>query len=392
MSLLRHRPFGLSRRILLVFLLVAGFCLVQIAWWISFQVRISDKDIADRLDHLQHERDLAIDLITRTVETHDAALPGIPAELLERWFPDLEWISGAPGESRLAEFYPYGRVAPRKELVDKLYETRRKRLRMFFAEGVFFLIAMMIGVYIIFRTLRREVGLKRQQSNFVSAVTHELKSPLASIRLMAETMELRELPRDKQTRYLGAIRTDVDRLETLVANLLTVARLESGRSVLDPARADLGRDVAEMLRSFEENLQQRGAMLTVDVPDEPVPVRTDGHALAAVLRNLVENAVKYSPEAEARVTVRVSRDGDRGVLEVRDEGIGLDPFERERIFDKFYRVGDEMVRQKEGSGLGLYIVRALVRQMQGKVSAESEGLGKGTTIRVTLPLAEENVL
>jgi hypothetical protein len=230
--------------------------------------------------------------------------------------------------------------------------------------------------------------LMRQQANFLSAVTHELKSPLASIRLFTETLELRDLPQEKRTRYLSNMRADVDRLEGLVRNILAVARLDSGRFVVHTEEGDLGRDVADVVTALGKDPSQRPLSVAVSVPDEPLQARYDLGVLKTVLRNLLDNAAKYGG-ADKSVRVAVARQGAWAAIEVTDQGIGLAAEECEKIFQKFYRVGDEMVRQTEGSGLGLYLARELVRQIGGTLNAESPGVGLGSTFRISLPLASK---
>jgi signal transduction histidine kinase len=241
---------------------------------------------------------------------------------------------------------------------------------------------------LILRSVRREMDLMRQQANFLSAVTHELKSPLASIRLFIETLELRELPPEKRSRYLSNMRADVDRLEGLVKNILAVARLDSGSFVVHVEPGDLGRDVADVVAALDKDPSQRRLSVALSVPDQPLQARYDLGVLKTVLRNLLDNAAKYGG-ADKPVRVVVARQGTWATIEVIDQGIGLAAEERDKIFQKFYRVGDEMVRQAEGSGLGLYLARELVRQVGGALTAESAGAGLGTTFRVTLPLDSE---
>jgi signal transduction histidine kinase len=259
---------------------------------------------------------------------------------------------------------------------------------MFAAEGTTFLCILVAGTALILRSVRREMELMRQQANFLSAVTHELKSPLASIRLFIETLELRDPPPEKRTRFLANMRADVDRLDGLVSNILAVARLDSGRFVVHVDRGDVGRDVANVVTAFGKDPSQRRLNLELTLPDQSVQARYDLGVLKTVLRNLLDNAAKYGG-ADKPVRVAVARKGDCATIEVSDQGIGLAAEEREKIFQKFYRVGEEMVRQTEGSGLGLYLARELIRQLGGGITAESPGVGKGTTFQVTLPLSNE---
>jgi signal transduction histidine kinase len=260
---------------------------------------------------------------------------------------------------------------------------------MFAAEGATFLCILVAGTALILRSVRREMELMRQQANFLSAVTHELKSPLASIRLFIETLELRDPPPEKRARFLANMRGDIDRLDGLVNNILAVARLDSGRFLVHVGRGDLGRDVAEVVQALGKDPSQRRLSVDLALPAAPLLARYDLGVLKTVLRNLLDNAAKYGG-ADQPVRVAVARQGQWAAIEVRDQGIGLAAEEREKIFQKFYRVGEEMVRQTEGTGLGLYLARELVRQVGGSITAESPGVGRGTTFRVTLPLSTED--
>jgi signal transduction histidine kinase len=184
------------------------------------------------------------------------------------------------------------------------------------------------------------------------------------------------------------MRADVDRLDGLVNNILAVARLDSGRFVVHVDRGDLGRDVAEVVQALGKDPSQRRLSVDLTLPAQPLHARYDLGVLKTVLRNLLDNAAKYGG-ADQPVHVAVARQGEWAAIEVRDQGIGLAAEEREKIFQKFYRVGEEMVRQTEGTGLGLYLARELVRQVGGSITAESPGVGRGTTFRVTLPLSSK---
>jgi signal transduction histidine kinase len=147
--------------------------------------------------------------------------------------------------------------------------------------------------------------------------------------------------------------------------------------------------VAEVVQALGKDPSQRRLSVDLALPAAPLLARYDLGVLKTVLRNLLDNAAKYGG-ADQPVRVAVARQGQWAAIEVRDQGIGLAAEEREKIFQKFYRVGEEMVRQTEGTGLGLYLARELVRQVGGSITAESPGVGRGTTFRVTLPLSTED--
>jgi signal transduction histidine kinase len=368
-------------------LAIVAFTVTLLGWWVLFHLRTSAQEIHATSQHLQADRQSA-ELTLRALSRQHALGPGGPAAFLQLAYPQLDWQPGVPPGQEILPDYPGYGVSIRPGRLEHLQAQRRASIRMFAAEGATFLCILVAGTVLILRSVRREMELMRQQANFLSAVTHELKSPLASIRLFIETLELRDPPPEKRARFLANMRGDVDRLEGLVNNILAVARLDSGRFVVHVDRGDLGRDVAEVIEALGKDPSQRPLNLELALPDQPLHARYDLGVLKTVLRNLLDNAAKYGG-ADKPVRVAVARQGDWAAIEVRDQGIGLAAEEREKIFQKFYRVGEEMVRQTEGSGLGLYLARELIRQMGGSIAAESPGVGQGTTFRVSLPLHGE---
>jgi two-component system phosphate regulon sensor histidine kinase PhoR len=377
-----------SRLLVVGVLAIVAFTIALLAWWVLFHLRYSAQEIHATSQHLQADRQSAERMLL-ALSQRQALGPGGPAEFLRLAYPQLDWQPGAPPGQELLPGYPGYGVGLRPGRVEHLQAQRRASIRMFAAEGTTFLCILVAGTMLILRSARREMELMRQQANFLSAVTHELKSPLASIRLFIETLELRDPPPEKRARFLANMRGDVDRLEGLVNNILAVARLDSGRFVVHVDRGDLGRDVADVVEALGKDPSQRRLNVDLALPAGPLHARYDLGVLKTVLRNLLDNAGKYGG-ADKSVHVSVARQGDWAAIEVRDQGIGLAAEEREKIFQKFYRVGEEMVRQTEGSGLGLYLVRELVHQVGGTIKAESPGVGRGTTFRVALPLDSED--
>ena len=386
-SLLHTGAGSRSRLLVIGVLAIVAFTVTLLGWWVLFHLRFSAQEISATAQHLQADRQSA-ERTLRAFSQRQALGPGGPAAFLQLAYPQLDWQPGVPPGHELLPDYPGYAVTIRPGRLEHLQAQRRASIRMFAAEGATFLCILVAGAALILRSVRREMELMRQQANFLSAVTHELKSPLASIRLFIETLELRDPPPEKRARFLANMRGDVDRLEGLVNNILAVARLDSGRFVVHVDRGDLGRDVAEVIEALGKDPSQRPLNIELALPDQPLHARYDLGVLKTVLRNLLDNAAKYGG-ADRPVRVAVARQGNWATIEVCDHGIGLAAEEREKIFQKFYRVGEEMVRQAEGSGLGLYLARELIRQMGGSIAAESPGVGQGTTFRVSLPLHGE---
>lgn len=249
----------------------------------------------------------------------------------------------------------------------------------------FVLIIVVLVLFVV--SLARGIIEVRKQDTFIDSVTHELKSPLASLQLCLETLGREGLDVEAREQLRVMMLEDVDRLHAFIDDVLEANRLSYARSDMvslsDIALSDLVEDCARTVR-IRYKLDPSEMRIEV----EPgLTVTTDRAALEIVVKNLIDNAVKYSTRP-AYVEVLGRRDHDGKVLlEVTDHGIGIDRKNLKRVFHRFYRVEDQEVRQRRGTGLGLFVVWALVKQLGGKVQAMSEGRGLGTTVRVELPIA-----
>jgi signal transduction histidine kinase len=243
-----------------------------------------------------------------------------------------------------------------------------------------------LGVVLILRTTFREMKLAEAKSAFVSNVSHELKTPLALIRLFAETLELGRVKDDAKAReYYRVISRESGRLTGLIDNVLDFSQIEAGRKEYHFARTDAGEVVREVVRDYDYRLSAAGFELRLDVAAGLPAVLADRGALAQVVLNLLDNAVRYSPNSK-EVGVRVCARGRGVAVEVSDRGIGIPRSEHEKIFDKFYRVGDGLVHATKGSGLGLSLVRHIVRAHGGRVTLDSAP-GRGSRFTIYLPEA-----
>ena len=242
------------------------------------------------------------------------------------------------------------------------------------------------GIALALRTANRAMTLSEMKGDFVSNVSHELRTPLASIRVFAEFLRLGRASTPEKAREYGEyIEAESRRLSRLIDNILDFARIESGRKSYAFAQADLRDTVAATLQTFEIRLRHEGFVITFEEPEAPLPsLRFDPDAIGQALHNLLDNAVKYSG-GKKELTVRLRRDGDDAVIEVRDHGIGIAPDEQQRIFERFHRVGTFLVHDVKGSGLGLSIVRHITEAHGGSVTVESEP-GRGSVFALRLPL------
>lgn len=249
--------------------------------------------------------------------------------------------------------------------------------------------AVIMAVLVLFSiSLVREILEVRKQNSFIDSVTHELKSPLASIKLCLETLGRAEVDDTAREQLRAMMLGDVDRLNAFIDDVLQASRItHQGPSAVNLSEVSLRQVTAACADLMARRHGVSPGVIDVQV-DPGLRLTTDSSVLEIVLKNLLDNALKYSRETP-EVTVRgFVDDKSRVVLEVTDRGIGIDPAHRKRVFHRFYRVEDEAVRSRRGTGLGLFVVSALVRDLGGKVRAISDGPGHGTTMRVTLRDAE----
>lgn len=244
-----------------------------------------------------------------------------------------------------------------------------------------------ITVLVLFSVfLAREILEVRRQTTFIDSVTHELRSPLASLRLCLDTLQRRELPKDKVDHLRSMMAGDVERLTAFVEDILEASRLELGIGGSDVSDIDLAALTRRCAQQAVRRYDAEPEVVAIDIPPE-LRLWTDRPALEVVLRNLIDNAVKYSDDPiRVRVTARALPKG-AVCIEVADQGIGIPTWALKRVFDRFFRVEDEKTRKRRGTGLGLFVVSALVRRMRGKLIALSEGPERGTTMQVVLKRA-----
>ncbi len=250
-------------------------------------------------------------------------------------------------------------------------------------EGLVMLFLMLIGVYVIFVYWNRQSNLYMQQRNIISQVTHELKSPLASIQLHLETIRLRKPSEERLDSFVGTMLADTDRLHYLINNLLMAARLEHRRKQSERRPTDLTQLINEHVERERASLPQGGRIIFEAAPG--LMALVDPEEMDMVLRNLLENAVLYSPQSPD-IIVKLVKTGTMLHLSVQDFGRGLDKKERKHVFERFYRV-QPPGGSVRGTGLGLYIVETVIRGYGGKVWVTSEGAGKGCTFTVKLHAA-----
>lgn len=274
---------------------------------------------------------------------------------------------------------------------DRSIEQEVRRLAIAKTALIGFIDVMLIaGFVLVWANVRRELKLSRLKGDFVANVSHELKTPLALIRLFAETLEMGRVPNeDKARQYHRIINKESRRLTQLINNILDFSRIEAGRKEYRFVRADVAAVLRDVVDAYRFPIEQLGFTLELDLPEGLPELSLDPEALSRALINLVNNAIKYSPrEKWIRISARQER--DRVLVSVADRGIGIPKAEQKRIFEKFYRVETSLVHTTKGSGLGLALVQHIVEAHGGRVEVVSTP-GEGSAFTLVLPLTGPGV-
>jgi two-component system, OmpR family, phosphate regulon sensor histidine kinase PhoR len=238
---------------------------------------------------------------------------------------------------------------------------------MISSEGAVFIGLLLIGIVQIRKTFKKENELANRQKNFLLSVTHELKSPIASAKLQLQTLQKRELSKEKQLEIIGNAISDTERLNNLVENILLAAKIDNSFFHLHRERVNLSDYITENMNQMIMLFNYKQKVI-LDI--EPgIFLDIDKTTFPSIIINLFENAIKYSP-SDSVITLQLKKQNDHIVLRLKDEGIGISEIDKKNIFDKFYRVGNEETRKTKGTGLGLYIVKHITEQHNGNVTVK----------------------
>ncbi len=264
--------------------------------------------------------------------------------------------------------------------LDRLTTKLNNRVRLYVFQALLLTILVAIGVYGVFNSIQLIYRLNKQQNNFLLSVTHELKTPIAAMKLLLQTIKTRKLDEERRNELLEKAINNSDRLNELAENMLTAMQIENDNYAYGKEPFS----ISDMMNLMVESFQMR-ADLDAEI-EQGVEIYGDRFILRICMNNLLENAIKYGEEQP--IEVSLSRQDDKAVVKVKDQGIGIPESESKKIFKKFYRVEDEEVRNTKGTGLGLFIVKETIEKHGGIIKVLPND-PKGTIFRVELPLAKK---
>jgi two-component system, OmpR family, phosphate regulon sensor histidine kinase PhoR len=243
---------------------------------------------------------------------------------------------------------------------------------------------LIIALILAFRSVKREVQLAQNKSDFVANVSHEIRTPLALISMFAETLEMgRVKSEEKKQEYYSIISKETHRLTGIVNKILNFSQTEAGKKTLRIEEVELVKEINETLKTYDFHLKNKGFEYHFEEGKE-LRVKTDKEALTEIIINLIDNAIKYSADKK-RIEISLSTESGFGVISIKDFGLGISKADQKHIFDKFYRVSSGNLAKSQGTGLGLSLVKQLIEKQNGKISVTSE-LGQGSVFMVSLPL------
>ena len=256
--------------------------------------------------------------------------------------------------------------------------------------GILLLMAVAVALTLIFGRLNQQLKVNRMYDSFIASVTHELKSPLASIQLYLETLSVRDVPKEKLDDFVTLMLKDSQRLNALISSILEIAGIEERKKIYKPQNFDADTLLRELVGESKDQFNLSDESVQI-VGNAGCTCRVDRRSLKVVLNNLFDNAIKYTG-GPPHIDVQISREANRLIIRVTDQGIGIAEKDQRDVFKKFRRIQSQDSPTVKGTGLGLYWAREIIRNHRGKISVYSAGPNRGTTFTIELPVivAENN--
>jgi len=292
------------------------------------------------------------------------------------WFMELEKQNRRMATYKISELKKDDPAFQEKYAT--IYNEKKRKTGQYIGEGITFLVVILIASIFVYRAVRRQFKLQQQQENFMMAITHELKTPIAVAKLNLETLLKYQLDEARKLKMLQATLQETNRLNTLASNILVSSQLEGGKYRLSKEELNFSELVKTSVNDFKNRFPDCHWRIDIE-PDIDIP--GDPLLLQILVNNLIENAVKYSPR-EAAIECSLHKKNRTVLLQVIDEGPGIPDNEKKKVFEKFYRIGNESTRTTKGTGLGLYLVKKIAHDHRGHIRV-TNNLNRGCNFMVS---------
>ncbi len=376
----------------LLFVFVIAYIFVSFGWLTFSLLNFSNKEYSSQLQILEVGKQACILRLIEMSKNDEFNSPNaidirfkqaeIEADtsLLNKFFSNYNYGVYQASYSRVDSFYELDITIRPGQLAD-LELTLNNRIRLYLFQAFLLFILVGLGVYGVYYSVQMIYRLNKQQNNFLLSVTHELKTPIASMKLLLQTIRSRALSDEKRNELLDKSVMNADRLNELTENMLTAMQIENDNYQYGKESFSL----TDMMENLADSYKMR-VDLSARIEDD-VNVLGDRFILRISINNLLENAIKYGNDSPIEVELKTK--DKKALIFVKDQGIGIEDQERKKIFKKFYRVEDEEVRDTKGTGLGLFIVKETIEKHKGSIKIISNE-PKGTIFRIELPLYIKN--
>lgn len=393
-----------------IFIMVTILVISLVIWWISIQIQQSQALLQSRIHSLKAGRAEAWLFDSNkilpfyrevNVERRFSSSEGIVAEMpnnlpsrqqriqdLNKYFPNIKIVAKpvAFDDPQLLDLEGAYLTLDQNQLKDLEAQSRSIVWKAALQSG-FLALGVLGGFTLIYKKLNQELDFGIRQQNFLAAITHELKTPIASIRVWIDTILKHDLEPSLKDRAAIRMDQDLTRLSTLVGDLLDSAKIESGTFDYKPGKVDLSDLVTKTCSNMDQRLGQGELGLVIEI-NSNIFIKADPENIVTVVENILTNAYKYA-NSPRNTNVYVRTVSSRAIVMIEDAGFGVENNNLTKIFQKFFRAGDELIRRASGTGLGLYIAKELVERNNGTIKVESKGVNQGTAFILTFPLLQD---
>lgn len=254
------------------------------------------------------------------------------------------------------------------EKIQFLHQKKQMQVIMVVGEGTIFLLLLLFGIYKIKQAQDKETALNNQQKNFFLSITHELKTPIAATKLQLQTLQKQKLPENIQQELISNALSETERLNSLIDNVLIASRLDSGKFIFKLENENVSAVVNKtILRYYKKEIETNELKTNIS---ESVYEKIDNNIFPSIIINLIDNAIKYSPQKK-EIEIDLLKEKNATVLRIKDKGCGISDSDKEKIFNRFFRAGNEETRSSKGTGLGLYIVKYIIKNHNASLTVKN---------------------